>query len=206
MSSNRIVTAVAILGVAFLAAYFFYTSSANQPVMDAMPADGSGPKIEITVAGVANGTILIQLFSDVAPKHVERIVALANAGDYNNVVFHRVIDGFMAQTGDVEHGRQGGDIARAGSGGSELPNLEAEFSDIAFTKGVLGMARSASPDSGNSQFFIMFADASHLNGQYTVFGKVIDGLDVLDAIKLGTGQNGSVVGEPDIMTKMMVIE
>ena len=120
------------------------------------PALATGLQIE--VAGEANGTVTIDLFEDVAPQHVERITALAEAGAYDGVVFHRVIEGFMAQTGDVEFGKlEGGDMRRAGMGGSELPDLEAEFSDIAFERGVIGMARSQDPNSANSQFFIMFA-------------------------------------------------
>ncbi|MFD2739860.1 peptidylprolyl isomerase [Sulfitobacter aestuarii] len=160
--------------------------------------------LEIEVAGEANGTIRIDLFEDVAPQHVARITELAEAGKYDEVVFHRVIDGFMAQTGDVEFGKVGGDTSRAGMGGSELPDLPAEFSDKPFDRGVVGMARSQNPDSANSQFFIMF-DAGHfLNGEYTVVGEVTDGLDVLDAIKRGEGGNGAVIGEPDRMVKVSV--
>lgn len=162
--------------------------------------------LEILVEGEANGTIVIELFEDVAPAHVERLVTLANEGAYDGVVFHRVIDGFMAQTGDVEFGRAGGDMSRAGMGGSSYPDLPAEFSDQNFERGVIGMARSSSPNSANSQFFIMLAPASHLNGQYTVLGKVTEGLDILDAIKLGTGGNGAVIGKPDMMSKVTVTE
>lgn len=162
--------------------------------------------IEIMVEGEANGTIVIELFDDVAPGHVERIVTLANEGAYDGVVFHRVIDGFMAQTGDVEFGKTGSDMSRAGMGGSSYPDLEAEFSDKDFARGAVGMARSQSPNSANSQFFIMLDPASHLNGQYTVIGQVTEGLDVLDAIKLGTGGNGAVVGKPDMMSKVTVTE
>jgi peptidylprolyl isomerase len=168
------------------------------------PALATG--LEIDVSGEANGTITIDLFEDVAPQHVARIVELANQGLYDNVVFHRVIDGFMAQTGDVQNGRAGGDLSMAGTGGSTLPDLPAEFSELPFTRGVVGMARSQNPDSANSQFFIMFADAPHLNGQYTVVGEVTDGLEVLDAIKRGSGQNGEVTGQPDVMTDVRVTE
>jgi peptidylprolyl isomerase len=168
------------------------------------PAFATG--LEIDVAGEANGTIVIDLFEDVAPQHVARIVELANSDQYDNVVFHRVIEGFMAQTGDVQFGKEGGDLSMAGTGGSDLPDLPAEFSDRPFTRGVLGMARSADPNSANSQFFIMFADAPHLNGQYTVVGEVTEGLDVLDAIKRGTGPNGEVTGEPDRMVDVRVTE
>lgn len=163
--------------------------------------------LKIDVAGEANGTITIELFDDIAPNHVERISELARAGAYDGVVFHRVIEGFMAQTGDVQYGKlEGGDLARAGQGGSDLPDLKAEFSDTPFEAGIIGMARSQSPDSANSQFFIMFAPAPHLNGEYTVVGKVSDGMDVVNAIKRGTGANGAVVGQPDVMRSVKVID
>ncbi|MEH6675232.1 MULTISPECIES: peptidylprolyl isomerase [unclassified Sulfitobacter] len=165
-------------------------------------ADG----LAITVDGEAQGTIKIDLAEDVAPAHVARLKELATSGAYDGVVFHRVIDGFMAQTGDVEFGKAGGDTGRAGMGGSDLPDLPAEFSDIAFDRGVVGMARSQSPDSANSQFFIMFDQGHFLNGQYTVVGKVTEGLDVLDAIKRGTGGNGAVSGTPDRMVEVKVTE
>jgi cyclophilin family peptidyl-prolyl cis-trans isomerase len=171
----------------------------------ASPALATGLQIEI--AGEANGTVTIDLFEDVAPGHVEQITALAEAGAYDGVVFHRVIEGFMAQTGDVQFGKlEGGDMSRAGMGGSDRPNLKAEFSDVAFERGVVGMARSQSPDSGNSQFFIMFEPAPHLNGQYTVVGEVTDGMDVVDAIKRGKGRNGAVIGQPDVMQSVTVTD
>ena len=169
------------------------------------PALATG--LEIDIAGKANGTVTIDLYEDVAPNHVERVTMLAEQGAYDGIVFHRVIDKFMAQTGDVQFGKyEGGDMRRAGSGGSDLPDLEAEFSDQPFETGVLGMARSQSPDSANSQFFIMFEPAPHLDGQYTVFGKVTDGMDVVNAIKRGTGGNGAVTGEPDRITAVRVTE
>ncbi len=167
-------------------------------------ASATGLKIE--VAGEANGTVMIDLLEDVAPQHVERITTLAAQGAYDGVVFHRVIEGFMAQTGDVEFGKQGGDTRRAGMGGSDLPDVPAEFSDVPFDKGVVGMARSQNPNSANSQFFIMFDQGHFLNGQYTVVGRVTEGQDVIDAIKLGTGGNGAVVGEPDVMKTVTVTE
>lgn len=171
----------------------------------ASPALATGLQIE--VSGEANGTITIDLLEDVAPGHVERITTLAEQGAYDGVVFHRVIEGFMAQTGDVEFGKlEGGDMSRAGMGASDLPDLEAEFSDEPFERGVVGMARSQNPDSGNSQFFIMFAPATHLNGQYTVVGRVTEGMDVVDAIKRGRGQNGAVIGQPDVMTSVTVTD
>jgi peptidylprolyl isomerase len=162
--------------------------------------------IQIEVAGEANGTVTIDLLEDIAPQHAERITTLAAQGKYDGVVFHRVIDGFMAQTGDVEHGLMGGDMRRAGTGGSDMPNLGAEFSDVNYEKGVVGMARAQSPDSANSQFFIMFDAAPFLNGQYTVVGRVTGGQDVVDAIKRGTGGNGAVIGQPDVMKTVTVID
>jgi len=156
----------------------------------------------IDVAGSETGTIEIELLPDVAPKHVERIKTLTREGAYDGVAFHRVIDGFMAQTGDVEFGtKEAIGQGRAGTGGSSLPDLPAEFSDIPFDTGVVGMARSQSPDSANSQFFIMTAPAPHLNGQYTVVGRVISGQDVVDALKKGAGSNGGV-DDPDVMAKV----
>lgn len=163
--------------------------------------DGPGPNLVIDLAGGATGQIVIDLLPDVAPKHVAQIVALAKSGAYDGVVFHRVIDGFMAQTGDVANGKQGGDLSAAGTGGSDLPDLPAEFSDIAFERGVVGMARSQDPDSANSQFFIMFAPGDFLNGQYTVFGRVISGMDVVDTIT-----RGEPPATPDVMTKVTVQE
>ncbi|MFV0491934.1 MAG: peptidylprolyl isomerase [Pseudorhodobacter sp.] len=133
------------------------------------------------------GTVVIELLPDVAPKHVERMKELARAGSYDNVCFHRVIDGFMAQSGDVAHGNmeQGFNLGRAGTGGSDLPDLPAEFSKLPHDRGTLGAARSANPNSANSQFFINFNDNHFLNGQYTVYGRVIDGMDHVDAIIRG---------------------
>jgi len=168
----------------------------------ASPAFATG--LDIEVAGEANGVIHIELMDDVSPKHAEQIAALANAGAYDGVVFHRVIDGFMAQTGDVQFGKAGGDTGRAGTGGSDRPDLPAEFSDVPFDRGVVGMARSQDPNSANSQFFIMFDEGHFLNGQYTVVGKVTSGMDIVDQIKRGTGPNGAVVGQPDVMKKVTV--
>lgn len=170
----------------------------------ASPALATGLQIE--VEGVANGVITIDLMEEVAPSHVAQIAALAEEGAYDGVVFHRVIEGFMAQTGDVQHGKLGGNLGYAGQGGSDRPDLKSEFSDVPFDRGIIGMARSQSPHSANSQFFIMFARGHFLNGQYTVVGKVTDGMDVVDAIKRGLGQNGSVIGQPDVMKKVTVID
>ena len=146
-----------------------------------------------------DGDVKIELFNDVAPKHVERIRELANSGKYDNVVFHRVIDGFMAQTGDVKFGNSSSkdfDLKRAGIGGSDLPDLPAEFNDLPHEKGTVSMARSSDPNSANSQFFICFQPAPFLDRNYTVFGKVIEGMEHVDKIKRGDGQNGAV-SEPD---------
>jgi peptidylprolyl isomerase len=163
-------------------------------------------EITIDVAGVANGTITIDLFEDVAPAHAERIATLATEGAYDNVVFHRVIDGFMAQTGDVEFGKLGSDLRMAGRGGSSYPDLPAEFSDVPYDRGIVGMARSQDPNSANSQFFIMFDEGYFLNGQYTVVGQVTQGMEVVDAIKRGEGRNGAVLGEPDMMKTVSVVK
>jgi len=163
-------------------------------------------EITIDVAGVANGTITIDLFEDVAPAHAERIATLASEGAYDNVVFHRVIDGFMAQTGDVEFGKLGSDLRMAGRGGSSYPDLPAEFSDVPYDRGIVGMARSQDPNSANSQFFIMFDEGYFLNGQYTVVGRVTEGMDIVDAIKRGEGRNGAVLGEPDRMVSVRVVQ
>lgn len=154
----------------------------------------------ITLKG---GDVVIEMLTDVAPKHVEQIKTLARGGEYDNVAFHRVIEGFMAQTGDVEYGTVDAfNQGRAGTGGSSYPDLPSEFSDISYEKGVVGMARSQDPDSANSQFFIMFSEAPFLNGQYTVVGKVISGQDVVDEIKRGSGSNGMVSDKPDVMKKV----
>lgn len=171
--------------------------------------DGPGPNMVIEIAdaaGKSKGTITLDLLADKAPKHVERLVELAKSGAYDGVVFHRVIDGFMAQTGDVQYGKQGGDTAMAGMGGSDLPDLPAEFSDVTFGPGTVGMARAQDPNSANSQFFIDLAPATFLDGQYTVVGQLVDGWDVLNAIKKGDGgKNGAVEG-PDYMAKVTITE
>ncbi|MDF3382782.1 MULTISPECIES: peptidylprolyl isomerase [Sulfitobacter] len=133
------------------------------------------------------GTVVIELMPDLAPKHVERMKELARAGKYDNVAFHRVIEGFMAQTGDVANGNMEDNfnLRAAGTGGSDLPNLPAEFSKVPHARGTIGAARSANPDSANSQFFINFKDNDFLNGQYTVYGQVISGMEHVDAITRG---------------------
>ena len=146
-----------------------------------------------------DGDVKIEMYPDVAPNHVKRIQELADSGQYDNVVFHRVIDGFMAQTGDVQFGNSSDNsfnLQRAGTGGSELPDLNAEFNNIPHVRGTLSMARSSDPNSANSQFFICFEAAPHLDRQYTVFGKVIEGMENIDKITKGDGSNGSV-SNPD---------
>ena len=147
-----------------------------------------------------DGDVKIELFKDVAPNHVERIKKLADDGNYDGVVFHRVIDGFMAQTGDVKFGNTNNndfDLNRAGMGGSDLPDLKSEFNNLPHDRGTLSMARSADPNSANSQFFICFEPAPFLDRQYTVFGKVIEGMEFVDKIKRGDQNNNGAVTDPD---------
>ena len=146
-----------------------------------------------------DGDVKIEMFPDIAPNHVKRITELANGGKYDNVVFHRVIDGFMAQTGDVRFGNSSSsdfNLQRAGMGGSDLPDLKQEFNDIPHERGTVSMARSSDPNSANSQFFICFEPAPYLDRNYTVFGKVVEGMEFVDKIKKGDGPNGSV-SDPD---------
>jgi len=193
--------AMAFVGVAVLAAYFILIQG-----KDAHADDTPGPNLVLEIGGSTRGRIVIDLLPHVAPQHVERVIELAKSGAYDDVVFHRVIAGFMAQTGDVKFGKRGSDVSMAGRGGSDLPDLPAEFTNVPFKRGTVGMARSASPDSGNSQFFIMFAPAANLNGQYTVFGQVIEGLDVLDKIKKGDPAQNGLVAEPDYIVKATVVD
>ena len=153
-----------------------------------------------------DGDVKIELFEDVAPNHVKRIKELADSGQYDNVVFHRVIDGFMAQTGDVKFGNINYyDPTSVGRGGSQLPDLIAEFSDIPFVRGAVGMARSQNPDSANSQFFLMFEEAAHLNGKYTVVGQVISGIGVMMNIKKGNSSTG-LMYQPDYISRAWTVE
>ena len=159
----------------------------------------------IEVEGEASGIIEITLLPDLAPLHVERIKALADDGSYDGVVFHRVIDGFMAQTGDVQFGNNKAfNPDLVGRGSSSLPNLPSEFSDLPFVKGTVGMARSQDPNSANSQFFIMFKPAPHLNNNYTVFGRVSTGMEVLNNIKKGDLKKNGAVINPDVMKKVYI--
>jgi cyclophilin family peptidyl-prolyl cis-trans isomerase len=160
-------------------------------------AQNGQPHLVLTLEG---GVVDIQLLPELAPKHVERIVTLAEAGEYDGVVFHRVIDGFMAQTGDVANGdsdEPSYNLRMAGMGGSDLPDVEAEFNSESFQRGVVGAARSQDPNSFNSQFFITTADASFLDGQYTVFGKVVSGMEAVDGLEKGPQEQNGAVANPD---------
>ena len=163
----------------------------------AQPLPANLDKANAIVIDTTKGRVVIKLRTDLAPKHAERIKQLARDGYYNNVPFHRVMVGFMAQTGDGQNFN--------GTGGSKYPNLKAEFSNVPFKRGVVGMARSSSPDSANSQFFICFADAPFLNGQYTVVGDVVSGMDVVDKLKKApAGSQSGTVTDPDKMVKVQV--
>ena len=157
-------------------------------------------KENMMILKLKDGEVKIELFKDEAPNHVERITKLANDGTYDGVVFHRVIDGFMAQTGDVKFGnssKENYDINRAGMGGSDLPDLKSEFNNLPHERGTLSMARSSDPNSANSQFFICFENASFLDRQYTVFGRVVSGMEFVDKIKRGDSNNNGAVSDPD---------
>jgi cyclophilin family peptidyl-prolyl cis-trans isomerase len=170
----------------------------------ALPAFAQAPKLpagvdpqNALVIDTTKGRVVVKLRTDLAPKHAERLKQLARDGYYNNVPWHRVMDGFMAQTGDGQNFN--------GTGGSKYPNLPAEFTPTPFTRGVVGMARSSDPNSANSQFFITFADASFLNGKYTVIGEVVSGMDVVDKLKKApAGSQSGAVTDPDKMTKVQV--
>ena len=168
--------------------------------------NNSYAKENIMILKLKNGDVLIELFDDMAPKHVERFKMLAKEKKYDGVVFHRVIESFMAQTGDVQFGNSNSenyDLKRAGTGGSKYPDLKAEFSELPHERGTLSMARSADPNSANSQFFICFKSAPNLDRQYTVFGKVVEGMEFVDLIKKGEGSNGEV-SEPDKIISIVV--
>ena len=168
------------------------------------PAIAAEPE-DTMIITLKDGDVVVALRPDLAPKHVEQIKKLVREGAYNNVAFHRVIDGFMAQTGDVQFAdmEDGFNPQRAGTGGSSLPDLPAEFSSEPYLRGIVGMARSQDPNSANSQFFIMFAPNPGLNNQYTVVGEVESGMEHVDAIKKGDGANGEV-SDPDRMIKVRI--
>ena len=165
------------------------------------------PIMQIEVSGGVDGTIEIELLENISPNHVKQIITLVNNKKYDGVVFHRVIEGFMAQTGDIKFGNffKRFSPEMVGRGGSDLEDLKSEFSDIPFDRGIVGMARAQSPNSANSQFFIMLADGHFLNGNYTVFGKVISGMNVVDNIKKGDpDKNGMIEKDPDFMSKVII--
>ena len=173
--------------------FFIFTLFINQSLADE----------NIMILKLKDGDVVIELFKDIAPNHVQRFKQLSKEKKYDGVVFHRVIDGFMAQTGDVQFGNSNletYDLKRAGTGASNYPDLKAEFSDAAHERGTLSMARSNDPNSANSQFFICFKSAPHLDRQYTVFGKVVKGMEFVDLIKKGTGPNGAVQDPDKIIT------
>jgi cyclophilin family peptidyl-prolyl cis-trans isomerase len=183
----------------FAAPFFVLASLAGSPALAAEPEN-------TMVITLKDGDVTVALRPDLAPKHVEQIKALVRDGAYDNVAFHRVIEGFMAQTGDVEYGDMEDDFQpqKAGMGGSDRPNLPAEFSRESFERGTVGMARGPNPNSANSQFFIMFAPAPHLNGDYTIVGKVESGMELVDRIKRGSqAANGSVT-DPDRMVRVRI--
>lgn len=186
---------------------FFKTLAAGLVIICGMATAAFADPNEITIT-LKDGPVVVRLLPELAPKHVERIKELAKQGAYDNVAFHRVIEGFMAQTGDVQYGNMEKDFApdMAGMGGSKLPDLPAEFSNETFDRGVLGMARSQDPNSANSQFFIMFAPGTFLDGQYTVVGKVVSGMEFVDRIKRGDQNNNGSVSSPDRMIKVTVGE
>ena len=174
----------------FLNIFLFFFLTINQSISEE----------NVMILKLKDGEVKIELYEDVAPNHVKRIKELANSGKYDNVVFHRVIDGFMAQTGDVKFGNSSSsdfNLSKAGMGGSDLPDLKQEFNSLPHERGTLSMARSSDPDSANSQFFICFKAAPFLDRQYTVFGKVISGMDYVDKIKRGDQNNNGAVSDPD---------
>ena len=174
----------------FIKIIFLLLITTNQSISDE----------KFMILKLKDGDVKIELFSDVAPNHVKRIKELADSGKYDNVVFHRVIDGFMAQTGDVKFGNSNSndfDLKRAGMGGSDLPDLNQEFNNLPHDRGTLSMARSSDPNSANSQFFICFKPAPFLDKQYTVFGKVIEGMEFVDKIKKGDENQNGAVSDPD---------
>lgn len=190
---NRRHFTAALLTAITLVSGFALTATVPSPAMAITLPQGSDPANTLVLT-LKDGQVLIRLRPDLAPNHVAQIKALVKSGFYDGIVFHRVINGFMAQTGDP---------TGTGAGGSKLPDLKAEFTNTHFGRGVLGMARTSNPNSANSQFFIMFADAPHLDGQYTVFGEVVSGMEFVDRIKKGDTSDGMVVG-PDKIIKLQL--
>lgn len=191
--SDRIIGFLSFLMVATFAAMVAFGVPQQAQAQDQEPPRDNSISV---ILELKSGEVMLELWPDVAPNHVERITGLVEEEFYHGIVFHRVIEGFMAQTGDP---------TGTGTGGSNYPDLAAEFSDESFKRGVLGMARSSNPDSANSQFFIMFDDASHLDGKYTVFGRVASGMELIDALKRGEGSGGMVDG-PDAIISMRLAQ
>lgn len=187
--------------ITFAAALLTIAGLASAPAL----AQSADPENTMIIE-LKDGEVEIALRPDIAPQHVEQIKTLVRRGDYDNVAFHRVIDGFMAQTGDVQYGNleQGYNSQRAGMGGSDLGNIPAEFSDVPFERGTLGMARAQDPNSANSQFFITFAPTPNLNGAYTVVGQVVDGMEYVDNIKRGDRAANGAVTDPDRMISVRI--
>jgi peptidylprolyl isomerase len=179
-----------------LALLFAIMCAASASAQPAQPLPVGLDPQNTLVLDTTQGRIFIKLRNDIAPNHAQRLKQLARDHFYDDVPFHRVIDGFMAQTGDGQYGN--------GTGGSKYPPLKAEFSSVPYTRGIVGMARSSNPNSANSQFFIMYADAPSLNGQYTVIGEVVSGMDAIDKIKKGPEANNGVVSNPDRIVRMQV--
>jgi peptidylprolyl isomerase len=187
---------------------FLYACAATIGLAIAAPgamAQTTDPENTMIVT-LKDGDVTVRLRPDLAPQHVEQIKTLVRDGEYDNVAFHRVIPGFMAQTGDVQFGdmEDGFEPRRTGTGGSKLPDIQAEFTGEPFVRGTVGMARSQNPDSANSQFFIMFDNGDFLNGQYTVVGQVESGMEYVDKIKMGTQANNGAVADPDRMIKVVI--
>ncbi len=202
LSNRRLLVGLAVAALIAIAALIYFQTRPPQveskPEIAATPDSGNVPHLILTLE---DGVVDIELLPEIAPKHVERIITLAEQGEYDNVVFHRVIDGFMAQTGDVQNGDSSDasyNLQMAGTGASSLPDLPAEFtSELSFQRGILGMARSQNPNSANSQFFITYADASFLDGDYTIFGKVVSGMEAVDALEKGPQSRNGAVANPD---------
>lgn len=188
---------VGLLVLAFIALFAVMVAFTHTPFGRAEAQSAVPENAPVATLTLKDGEVKIALRPDLAPGHVARITELANSGFYDNIKFHRVIPAFMAQTGDPQGN---------GRGGSHLPDLEAEFTNTNFTRGTVGMARSASPNSANSQFFIVTADSPHLNGQYTLFGNVISGMEFVDNIKQGDARSNGVVVDPDLMISLRVAD
>lgn len=193
---NRIVAGAALALFVLFVGFVAWRMMPTEDVATEVPAAFEG-ELPVISLQLESGEVLIELRADLAPQHAERIVSLAEEGFYDGIVFHRVIDGFMAQTGDP---------TGTGRGGSDLPDLPAEFSDAPFERGTIGMARSQSPDSANSQFFIVLADSRHLDNQYTMIGRVIEGMDLVDGIKKGDPSQNGLVTDPDHIVAMTVAD